>query len=72
MNAINGDTQNLGVAGLKLGEEFVETWDLFASSGCEVKRVEHDEDVLALKAREGNRFTGMAPEREVGRVGAFF
>jgi hypothetical protein len=72
VNAVDGDTQNLGVAGLELREEFVEARDLFTSGGREIKRVEDDEDVLTLEAGEADRFTGVALEREVGRCCAFF
>ena len=72
VRAVDRDTQDLGVAGLELSEEFVEAWDLDASGGREVERVEHHEDVLTLKAGQGHRFTGVAVEREVGRGGAFF
>ncbi len=62
----------MGVAGFKLSEEVVEAWDLNASGRRKVERVEHHKDVLSLKARQGDRFTGVAVEREVGRGGAFF
>lgn len=65
--AINADTQNLGITGLELAEQAVESRDFEASCRGEVERVEYEKNVLlTLEARQLDLGVKVAIQLEVG------
>ena len=65
--AIDADTQNLGITGLELAEQAVESRDFDASCRGEVERVEHEKNVLlTLEARKLDLRIKVAIQLEIG------
>jgi hypothetical protein len=68
---INADTQNLGVAGLKVALQRVETRDFSASCGGEIEGIEDEEHVLLARVvGELNRCVQVALQAESRRISA--
>ncbi len=71
--AIDADTQNLGITGIKLVLKTVESRDFEASCGGEVERVEHEKNVLlTLEARQLDLGVKVTVQLEVGCLCACF
>ena len=67
VNAIDRDTQNLGISRLELRFERVQAGDFDASCGGEVERVEYEKNVLlTLEARQLDLGIKVAFQLEVG------
>lgn len=65
--AINADTHNLGITGLELAKQAVESRDFEASCRGEVERVEYEKNVLlTLEARQLDLGIKVAIQLEVG------